>query len=91
MFKELLKETELVNEDYHLDKRTYEIQADAETLEKLDKFFAALQKCNCGMSRSIKFGHDGDGAATLKVLNRDVRDSLSDEQYKALDNDELIV
>jgi len=80
---------EAINEEYRLEKRTYEIEADPETLEKLDELFAALQACNCGMSRGITFGHDGDGAATLKVLNRDLE--LSKEQYEALENDNLTV
>lgn len=58
-------------------KRTFTVEADPETLRKVESMLA-LMHFNCGHSHSFGMHFDGDGPFSLKVLSVDNEQEFSD-------------
>jgi len=66
------------------EERTYKIEANKDTFDRLEKLFACLEYCNNGSSRAFIFGQDGDGADRFKVTPKPP--TLSEEDKETISN-----
>jgi len=71
--------------------RTYQVEGSSGAIRGLEKLMSAMEMCNCGMSRQLKFSIDGDGSTRLLVKSPENVVGLSEAEAKALENDELSI